>query len=314
MAANRIHFRQRGWVLTWLLLFWAATGLRASDPDNYPSALHLLRTLNLPDTISAQGAALARGRGGEIYALLDHPPSIVAWSSEGTLLGRFGDLPGMLVSPTDITTFQGRELLIADPWQGAVIRFDRRFKELPRLDLTGAMDRLEPVALAAMPDGSLYFINSRDGDIWRLDRSGKLTPQNWNKRQGGFLNDAKCLEADSSGRLVILDGSRLVAAEPIGGNQIETSLQDSLYNGMGVEGSEVWICSDSVVACYDLNTLQRRFGASLRFSDSIESLSAQGSDGIADVLPLGAESLALLTRNRPRVLLFQVERAGQERP
>jgi hypothetical protein len=286
-----------------ILAVGASAAVSALPP---PIALKVVSELTLPVDASAFGVALARGVGGEIFILVNNPPRILRWASEGAPVDDTGGIPGTFQSPTDISVVSGDELLVADPWQAALARYTRRLQAQPSISPGVGSARFEPVSAAAGRDGSLYILNRADGDIWRLSQGGNSVPLRWSSGSGGVLrNPSRIRFAFQTEKLIIIDGRRVIISDPLTGDKRLITLSFPDPAGVALIPEELW-AAGSEIAGYDPTSGQLLF----RFPN--DSLRAMGVGAVADILPEGNTALWALTTFPPSLLKLQIIRDGTD--
>jgi len=265
-------------------------------------------TLKLCDGHTSTGVAIVTGREGELYILLDSPPRLLRWDVNRENGGEFASCPGELNSPVDMTSDTGFELLVADPYNEKILRFDRRLEILPPIIPDAGGERFEPLSVCRIPDGTLFTINRTDDDIWRISRDGKATPLGWSPARSGRINAPSHIEySTETDKLLVLDKDGLKLFSPYG--MIESSISTGVADpsGIGVAGTEAWIAGDGL-ACVSLT---HRY---LTFYAPPDSLKSWGVFPAADVALMGNQRLYVLPERGDLVLVLKILRGGSGHP
>lgn len=300
MSSLRL-FDLRSWVSAWLFFSCAVGNVLISEPADRVTGLTGKRFLTWEGGVAAVGVAMTKGSRGEIYALFDTPPSVVVWES-GEFQGKeFSGSSDFFITPVDIVTDGGLDLLVADPWRSEILRFNRRFQKLPSVVPDFGQARFEPLSVCRISDGTICVVNQADNDVWRIDRDGKALPMGWSFARVGRINaPLRIRYLREIDKLLILDNDGLKLSSLFGapGPAIKTKVSNS--SGFGVSGLEVWIAGDGL-ACISL------LNKSETFYVPPDSLNSWGIFPVVDVVPDG-DQLYILPLKGGQVLIMEILR------
>ena len=298
------------------ILAFNIKGIYATQP-NVPPPATLIREneFRIPSDRILTGIALTTTADGNIVALFDNPPCLIVWDSRGNYIGEFeGTSAGRTGSsgffaPTDISCDGGMDLIVSDPSNSEILRFNRQMKRLPPVIPDVGDQRFEPRSTCRTRDGTLLILNQADGDIYRLESDGRAVPFHHSYHRNPINQPSHIAYVADLNRVVVLDGHQLIVCTPFG-----KSIQGIFTNvdnptGIGVWGDEIWIVGDGLT-CIKLadypNDGQER-PSSPSYYVSSDSLTVWDVYPCKDVLPVN-DDLFLLSSDRGRVVRMKIIR------
>ncbi len=295
-------------VITWLFVFQIMTFGSCPAAESIITGLHLEKNLRWNGGPAASGVAMTVDGSGRLYVLFDTPPRLLVWEEDGTQAGEFSAGLDRLSTPADLASDGGLELLIVDPWHEQIIRLSHRLETLPPVVPDAGGSALEPVSICRVSDGTLYFINQADDDIWRIDRSGETFPLGWSPGKGNFLTQPLRIEyASSVDKLLILDNDnvKLASLHQPPGSPIK--IRTEKPTAISVFEDEAWIVGEG------LSSISLTSSSETFFVPS-DSLRAWGAYPAVDVAQGGYQRLYLLPEKGGQVVVLTIERSLIDHP
>ncbi len=281
-----------------LLSLLASDTTDQTTPSLVPTIqLVLEHQLDVPNIKTSTSVALAVGGGGELYLLTDNPPQTIMWDGNNRLVGQFAD--GLFTAPTDIYCNSGIMLLIADPFQESISRFDRHLKQSTPVKIVSVEELLEPLSVCRSLDGTMFIVNRADNDLWRIEQNGRAIP--FEGIEGRWLTDpVRVRYLTELDALIVLDGDRFVICNTFGTMMRTIPAVIERPVNFNVIDNEVWIIGEGLVVI-DLSIGQPVYNVS---SDSLKSW---GVYPPIDVLPHD-EQVFILARDKVKVISMKIVR------
>ncbi|NQT33786.1 hypothetical protein HQ587_01245 [bacterium] len=289
-------------VITWLFVFQIMIFGSCPASDGIITGLRPERSLSLDVGPTASGVAMTIDGSGRLYVLFDIPPRLLVWDANGTRIGEFSAGLDRLSTPVDLSSDGGLELLIVDPWHEQIMRLSHRLETLPPVVPDAGGSTLEPVSICRVSDGTLYFINRADDDIWRIDRSGEAFPLGWSPGKGNFLTQPLRIEyASSVNKLLILDNDDVKLASLHQPPGLPIKIRTEKPTAIGVFEDEAWIAGEGVSSVSLTSSIET-------FFVTPDSLRAWGAYPVVDVALGGYRQLYLLPEKGGQVVVLAIER------
>ena len=309
LSVSNINHSCRSLVFTWFLTFFllyisfinSASGTTGYNLERGG----ILTTPNAPTQI---GMALATGGGGEIYVLFDIPPRILVWKDDNFNPVEYDLASDVISSPVDIAADGSFGLLLADQFTGSIKRFDRRLQPLPAVKPTTSGTRIEPASVCRVADGTLFFINRTDDDVWRVDRQGQAYPLGWSRSGDNSISRPKRLEYSSSlDMLLIIDQSGVRVSLHRGMPSVLLRTSVDKPRSISVSDNEAWVVGEGL-GCISLKTRREVYFA------PIDSLRAWKVYPCAD-LALSHDAMRLyLLAESGGIVFFNIKRQSRGQP
>jgi len=217
-----------------------------------PTRLEVIGKIPIPIGPAAFGVALTDGPGGEWYVLLDGYPRIIRWDANERVISDIelsggGWSKNMNISPKDFTVAAGLDLLVIDPYNPVIVRYNRRLELLNPVKPNIGEHRFEPLSICSAPDGTLYVINQADKDIWRIQHNGIATPLGGASSRGGWLiNPIQVRFCSKLQKLVLLDDENIQLCDLFGNPGVRIPIEMSKPRSLTVHNGEVWIVGDAL--------------------------------------------------------------------
>ncbi len=311
MVSNALNWNSnlaKSRVITWLFVFQIMIFGSCPASDGIITGLCPERSLSWDVGPTASGVAMTVDGNGKLYLLLDMPPGLLVWEADGTRIGEFSAGLDRLSTPADLASDGGLELLIVDPWHEQIIRLSHRLESLPPIVPDARGSALEPVSICRVSDGTLYFINRADDDIWHIDRSGEAFPLGWSPGKGNSLTLPLRIEyASSVNKLLILDNDevKLASLHQPPGPSIKISTGKP--TAISVFENEAWIAGEGLSSVSLTSSSETFFVPS-------DSLRAWGAYPAVDVALGGYRRLYLLPEKGGQVVVLTIERSLIDHP
>ena len=174
---------------------------------------------------------------------------MVVWKGNKKSPEEYDAFPGGFNSPSDLVSDGGMEFLIVDPWYDKILRFNHLYQSLPTVAPVMEDQKLEPLSVCRVRDGSLMVINKADEDVWQIKQNRKAFAMGWSQAPGGQLDRPFSIDyAKTQNRILILDAQGLKISSPfsLSVKRIGLNIEDPV--GMGISGDEAWIVGDGIAA------------------------------------------------------------------
>ena len=171
------------------------------------------RTIDLRPLAVYNPRGLAVTRSGELLVADTGGGRVLVCDSAGRLLrqvGRLGNGRGELVDPMDVAEDGGGNLVVVDAGNGRIERFAPDGSAVAVWPRAGARSGLASPRVDTDPAGAVWVAGGESEEIWRLDKTGRLTVY----RAAAGLRVAG-LSARTTGRLFLVTQAphRLVEAQ-----------------------------------------------------------------------------------------------------
>ncbi len=201
-----------------------------------------------------------------IYLLDSRLAIIVEINQQGAVLKQFGG-PGTGVEqfndPADLCVLSGLDVFIADRSNDRIVRLDRELNYLAEYrTLEGTSYDLSfenPQSILLTPRGDLFIADGGNDRILKIDPSGRpiFSFGEYGDARGALLGLVR-LELDPREGLWVLDqAGHVIRFDEYGGYILQLQSEYSgMPTGLAISEDAVWVCSDSLIWCYDRNERQ----------------------------------------------------------
>ena len=222
--------------------------------------------------------------------------------SDNNVPQEFEDFPSGFNSPADLASDGGIGFLMVDPYGDRIVRYDRLLRSLPSVLFSEEDQRIEPISICRVTDGSLFLINRADDDIWQIKMNGKAVSLGWSKSRRDYITSPLKIEYSADlEKLLILDEETLIISNLYSLKVDHVRLNLKKPTGISVWGDEAWIVGDGLV---QLSLKEKRE----RFHLPVDSLKAWNVFPVADIAISRGELLYILPVDGDKVQVMKVVR------
>jgi len=193
-----------------------------------------------------RGISLAMGAGGEIIELAGPTPRLLIWNEVEEFTGEFQPSEDRNVVLVDIADDAGFGFLAVDPLIPIIHSFGRRGEARPGLPLI-SKTVLEPISVCSGENGTIYLLNQKDGDIWRVDRDGRATPLLIPSQFKLRSSNSQLVRQPNRSLIWLLNGDRIISASYGGQIKRIMEIQQSSSVDHAVTGDLLWVVGDGLM-------------------------------------------------------------------
>lgn len=215
---------------------------RSTAQDFYRLKHHSLDS-NTTGSVNS-GSAIVIGRAGDVFTLFNPSGRVAIVDNSGLFCGEFDPGNGLSNSATDIASDGGTGLFICNPMQNTIAHLGRNGASLSPVVISSS-NMIEPISLTTLQDGRIIVLNKYDGDLWRIERDGKVIPLLISPRFNKFDN-ARLETTPDEKRVVVLQNDHLRLIRTQGESLPSLKLTIAQPKGLAVTSNGAWIVGDGL--------------------------------------------------------------------